>query len=94
MLNSGPATKEEVMKDELFERRGIFRLSRKMIFEYPQVVMRLMGKVLIVRAETVFMGDCVEYQAFSPWFDLCHPAAIPMEYEVETNGIDVMFRRR
>ena len=80
--------------DDLLDRKGTFSVTRRLIEENPNVVMRMMGNVLIVKAEAQYMNDTIEYHAYSPWFDKCHPAVCAPEYTVESNGVDFMFLQK
>ena len=78
-------------RNDLFSRKGSFSISEAMIEAAPEAVMRLMSKVIIVRAEASVFGRRIYYQAYSPWFDRCSERSLPLEYQVETNGVDCMF---
>jgi hypothetical protein len=77
--------------DNLFKRYGTFSISRKMIQEYPKMVMRLMSNVIIVKASADYYTDSVRYYAYSEHFDLVAEGCGPVRYDVKTNGIDFMF---
>jgi hypothetical protein len=63
-------------------RFGTFTISRKMIETHPEIVKRIMGECIIVRAEMSYVRDAFEYTAISDWFDEVSEAAIPMEYGI------------
>ena len=76
---------------ELRQRQGSVELSRKFIESNPEVVMKMLGKMIIARAERLYMTDSIKYEGWSPWFDLVPQGCIGRQYTAETNGIDVMF---
>lgn len=47
----------------LSEKRGSFRLNRALIIQEPELVMKLMGKMIILRCEFMFVLDSFEYDA-------------------------------
>jgi hypothetical protein len=61
------------------KRLGRFRLSMSIINLDPKTVMRVLGKMVIVRAETLYAEKCVEYMAMSNLFEVVEEAEqIPM----------------
>jgi hypothetical protein len=60
------------MSFSLARRLGKFEISIRMIRDTTMlnpVVFNLMGKVIIVRAEDMFVKQAIEYMAISPEFD-------------------------
>ena len=49
-------------------RRGIFRISKEVLDNDWWVVLKLMSKVIVIRAEYILMNDYVVYHAYSPEF--------------------------
>ena len=49
-------------------QRGWFRITGEYIHENPWVVLAVMSKVIVLRAEYKFMTDTIEYEAISPEF--------------------------
>jgi len=76
---------------EIRDRKGIFVISRTLLEDCPDLVMKVMSKVIIFRAEFMFDKDAIEYHAVSPWFNEISLGFEAPYYTVETNGIDVMF---
>ena len=72
--------------DRLMERRGAFKLTRKLITDSPDMVMKIMGNVIVVRAEHLFMIDAVEYQAYSPLFRIVPEGAETPTYTFAYEG--------
>ena len=54
------------MKDS---RRGVFRIRIGMIEEAPELVRKVMGKCVIVKAECLYGEDALEFFAVSPDFE-------------------------
>ncbi len=52
----------------LWNRRGTFSISMPVISTYPEVVMKIMSNCIIVRAEYLFMRECIMYEAYSLLF--------------------------
>ena len=75
------------------ERKGSFVISNNLLRSRPEAVMRLMRDILIVRAESKFELDGIEYLGFSFLFDRCSPVSGAPIYLLETNGIDFMFSK-
>jgi hypothetical protein len=67
--------------DELFLRRGMFKLAKEFVEREPTLVMTIMSKMIIVRAESMYFGD-LEYMAMSPMFDKLKMGDVIPEYIV------------
>ena len=50
-------------------RLGKFFISLKVIDQYPIELKRLFYNVLIIRAETLYWNNTIEYTAISQYFD-------------------------
>ena len=57
-------------KNDILKRRGRFKISRRMIENDPMLIKRIMGEMIIVRAELMWIGDEIEYVAYSKLFDI------------------------
>jgi hypothetical protein len=70
---------------------GIFRLSEALIEDHPELVMRLLGRTIILSAKPALPEREIEYLALSPEFEeIPDEAAIPV-YDVKTVGLDIVF---
>lgn len=49
-------------------KRGYFKIPMSNLETKPEIVRQIMGRCLIVRAETLLICDAVEYHAYSPDF--------------------------
>jgi hypothetical protein len=47
---------------------GRFRIENALIQDYPELVMSIMSRMIIVRAEQMWIYDAIEYQAISSDF--------------------------
>lgn len=47
----------------LSNKRGSFRISRALVIQEPELTMKLMGKMIILRCEFMFALDSFEYDA-------------------------------
>lgn len=63
---------------------GNFKISIEMIRnpECHSATLKIMGSMIIVRAEQVFAGDCIEYTAISEYFDEVQLGSIAPDYEL------------
>lgn len=64
-------------------KRGILRIKIDVINDDPKLVRKVMGKIIVVRAECMDFGQEIEYQAISPLFDKLKEGEIIPEYWVE-----------
>jgi hypothetical protein len=64
------------------DRVGMFRVANRIIRETPLSVMRLLSTMVVVRAETLFQLDAVEYVAFSMLFDRIPKGEEAPEYRI------------
>lgn len=66
---------------ELRKRPGKFYLPDKFIEEHPDLAMRILGKVIVVRAEHLFYKNTHEYYAYSELFGVIEEGfSIPIYY--------------
>ena len=69
-------------------RKGTFRVSAGLIDTNPEIIMMVLARCLVVRAEILIMYDCVEYCAYSPEFDIVPEGVVAPEYRVEITEDD------
>lgn len=50
-------------------RKGIFTISRELMYDNPEMVMKIMGKCIILRAECIALNNTIEYHAVSDEFN-------------------------
>ena len=67
---------------DLRKRRGKFRINHVFIQDDPQLVMKIMGMVIIYRAESLYEDDVIEYHALSPHFNPVVNGCVAPMYEV------------
>lgn len=65
------------MKDQ---RVGRFTIARRQIEREQDALKHLFAKMIVIRAESLFHVDSIEYMAISDLFDLCAPFQEPMKY--------------
>ena len=77
-------------------RVGKFRITRHLMqsADYEKLL-EFMSHFLIVRAEDMFIGDYIEYQAYSPLFGVTDPGEEMPQYDIEIHGNGTLqaFRR-
>lgn len=73
------------MKDR---RRGSFQLAMSNLEKKPEIVRQIMGRCMIVRAETLMMCGCIEYHAYSPDFRECEVGEQIPEYQWIVNEVE------
>jgi hypothetical protein len=56
-------------KNALLCKRGRFSITRMILLQQPEVLLAVMSHMLIVRAESMFDSDKIEYIAYSNLFD-------------------------
>lgn len=79
------------MKKFNFKRKGTFTLSRQMLMEDPEVVMKMLGDVLIIRAENCFVEDNIIYYGYSEHFDEVPEGSISPVYQCVVTSDDNSF---
>ena len=76
-------------------RFGVFSINLDMINDHPKIVKRIMGECIVVKAEMIYIKDCIEYTAISDWFDVCElgwePRIYRIVYHKEGNNIKWIF---
>lgn len=68
------------------KRYGTFSVTQDVVDDHPDVVMAVMGKVIVVRAEYKIATKKIEYEAWSPEFDELDQGAIPPEYDINVDS--------
>lgn len=69
-----------------WRRVGKFTINRNMIETHPDLVKKLMGMVIVLRAESDYYTDSIEYFAISDHFRTVEEGCIPLKYEVEVDS--------
>jgi hypothetical protein len=79
---------------DLRNRIGKFYISRSLVLDYPELVQKVLSKVVVVRCESVFHSDSFEYIAFSNRFDICEEGYAPPVYiPIMTDNCFVSFKK-
>lgn len=77
------------------KRVGRFTISHKMIYLKPEAAKKVLSETIVVRAESLFYTERIEYLAYSEHFDKVSPNQMPPEYDVEVteefNGEEVEY---
>lgn len=78
-------------------RIGKFSISIEVINENPKLILEVMSRVIVVKAELIAYRDEVEYHGISQEFDTIARGSMIPEYKIvitDLEGkIDVAFRR-
>jgi len=79
------------MENDLLKRRGEFTVTAQLIKNCSsrgrEILSELFSKVIPVKAEYMFLGDCIKYEAIGEGFDIVDDAEETPYYEVRcTNG--------
>lgn len=67
---------------------GRFSITSELIRRSPEVVKMLMGDMIILRAEHLFVNDVIEYTASSDLFEELPKGVKIPEYNIVTNKKD------
>lgn len=79
-------------KVEILQRPGKFRVSMELIHQDPDAIMALLSKVVVVRAETLFLESVIEFQGFSMLFsELDRYRTVPYYCFIVTRGVDGLY---
>jgi hypothetical protein len=54
--------------EELRKRRGTFEITRELIEDAPDEIQKVMGQTVIVRAESLFYNNSIQYHGYSSLF--------------------------
>lgn len=68
--------------EDINRRIGKFSIPSMMIDKNPEMAMKIMGKMVIVRAENMFAEPVIEYIALSPLFQKLPLGEMIPEYEL------------
>ena len=66
-------------------RIGQIRLSRAVVLNRPEIAMKVMEKLLVVRAEALFIMDAIEYLGYSKEFEINPPSCQCLNYDCHYN---------
>jgi hypothetical protein len=66
-------------------RRGKFKIPYRMIDQSPDMLRALMSHMIVVRAESLYFNNEVEYHAISPLFDVIELGQMVPQYLIEAN---------
>jgi hypothetical protein len=66
-------------------RIGQIRLSRAVVFNRPEIAMKVMEKLLVARAEALFIEDAIEYLGYSKFFEINPPGCKCLNYHCYYN---------
>ena len=76
-------------------QRGLLVLSMSQIMGQPDMVMKVMGRVIVLAATRCFLADTIRYQCISPSFDYVPEGAKAPTYgavfhtgDNETHSVD------
>ena len=79
------------------ERCGKFFIGAHMIRKYPDLVKKIMGECIIVKAEMSYIRHGIEYEAISDWFDFVPQGEYAPEYTItihkQGNNLKWMFEK-
>lgn len=77
--------------EDLYYRRGKFRISLGFLRQSTDTVMALMSKFIVIRAEMLFGEDAIDYTALSPLFDMVEEGHTIPEYrlDIETENAQI-----
>lgn len=75
--------------NDIFNRPGIFRVTKDALHTVPEFVLRVQSEVVVVRAEAIEIAQVFEYHGFSGHFDICRDGdAVPVyEFRINNRGI-------
>jgi len=71
-------------------RVGRFRISNELLRTSPYKVKLIMSKVVVVRCDSLFYMNALEYVAYSPLFDIIEEGYVPQDYEFSIDGKKVI----
>lgn len=64
-----------------FNRKGTFTVSREIIMDDPEAMMKALNDVLIIKAENCFITDSIIYSGYSEHFDEVGQGSTIPEYQ-------------
>ena len=65
---------------------GRFTIDHEHIDGNPEIVRAIMGTLIVVRAESLFATQCIEYVALCDDFEDTNPGVMPPFYDVVVDG--------
>jgi hypothetical protein len=68
-------------------RKGRFKIGHIVIKNYPETVLKIMGQCIIIKAESMYAYDAIEYYALSKNFRKLKEGAPIPEYDVLVSNI-------
>lgn len=76
------------------KKRGSFKISLDMIEKQPELVMKIMGKCIVIDSQPLLYEDCIQYIAVSEEFKEIQPGEYIPAYQVIVNSDtkEVMFK--
>jgi hypothetical protein len=90
LINAPSMNDEHEKITQMNENRrvGRFEISRKLIEDRPDIVRSIMGRCIVIRCETIYYTDAIEYTALSPDFNEVPEGRTIPRYviEVSENG--------
>ena len=66
-------------------RIGRFKITLDLIDAHPYLVMTAMARCIIVRAESMYASNLIEYTAISPEFDVIPEGVVEPAYSIKVN---------
>ena len=60
---------KEALPEDFSKRRGRFSIPHDLIHDTPNALLKVMSECLIVRAESMWAEDIIEYTALSRYFE-------------------------
>lgn len=87
-----------IMSNPVSENRcGRFSIGEKFLEDEPFLVMKIMGRCLVVHCENKFMTNSIDYEAYSPEFEITENHSFPPFYNILINrteeGDKIEFRK-
>ena len=81
--------KESILPSDINLRRGSFSISTDLLDKATPELFEFMSNFIIIRAECLYFGDMIKYQAVSPLFDKIDEGVVIPEYDFEiTRKVD------
>lgn len=80
-MDENESAQAEVVKESLLKRMGRFAISHDSIKSGVDGLLEIFGKVIVLRAESIYHTQAIEYIAISPLFDVVEPELDPPSYK-------------
>ena len=71
--------------EDIDHRRGRFKLHHDLIKDDPGLILKMMAMMIVVRAESLFCEDTIEYHAMSRLFEKVEKGQLIPEYSLEAH---------